>query len=62
MVSNIFNNYFGSVYTIDDNLPLLYIDTVPHGQMPAASFDPTKINSTIHSIKSSGHDKIHSKT
>ena len=60
MVSSIFDKYFGSMYTVDDNLPLLHIDTPPHGQMPAVSFDPTKIISTIHSIKSSsGPDKIH---
>ena len=62
MVSNIFNKYFGSVYTVDDNLPLIHTDTPPHVQMPAVSFDPTKIISTIHSIKSSsGPDKIHPK-
>ena len=65
MVNNIFNKYFGSVYTVDDNLPLLHFDTPPHGQIPAVSFDPTKIISTIHSssIKSSssGLDKIHPK-
>ena len=33
----------------------------PDGLMPAVSFDPTKIVSTIHSIKSfsSGPDEIH---
>ena len=31
MVSNIFDKYFGSV---DNNLPLLYIDTPLHGQIP----------------------------
>ena len=63
MVSNIFNKYFGSVYTADDNLTLLHIDTPPQGQMPAVLFDPTKIILSIHSIKSSssGPDKIHSK-
>ena len=44
MVSNILNKYFGSVYSADDNLPLLHIDTPPHvRQMPVVSFDPTKI-------------------
>ena len=63
MVSNIFYKYFSSVYSVNDNLPLLHIDTPLLDQMPAVSFDPTKIISTIHSIKSSssGPDKIHSK-
>ena len=62
MINNIFNQYFGSVYTVDDNLPLLHIDTHPHCQMLTISFDSTKIISTIHSItSSSGPDKIHQK-
>ena len=62
MVRNIFNKYFGSVYTIDDNLLLLHIDTLLQGLMPVDSFDHTKIISTIYFIKSStGPDKIHLK-
>ena len=60
-VANVFNEYFGSVFSHDDNIPPVPFNPPAHNEMPTVSFDTVKIKSLIRSIKSSspGPDNIH---
>jgi hypothetical protein len=62
-VSNIFNDYFGSVYSRDDNQAAPRCNVPTHNPMPTVVFDPAKIKNILCSMKSSspGPDNIHPK-
>ena len=62
-LSNIINNYFGSVYSQDDNITSQNFTVPIHAPMPTVILHSIKIKRVLSSIKSSspGPDSIHPK-